>query len=628
MTVVSRRLLRSRRGIALLGLVILAELTTGIGTWSARRGQSAEAASRGRSGAGDVQSLGPPATDEQTTVPESSTSAGPSVAAAGQAPTTAKRRVQSSSTTPPPPAPPRGVRVTPGPGSVTISWDPVPGVVRLYVIRATDADAGFSGTLYACATCTGATFRSLTNGRRYSFTVAAQNEGGEGPQVRSTTVSPVSGLCPTGPCVAVDALVPQGPALLRAQGATHGITNGTDQRRLVPLHLRSWRGSGGLANYALVAQTRASTTQMISDYWFKDNRDPRGGGVPPWENWGRYRSYVTNLVQTARSQGWAPTWWDVQDEPDYGLPYPPGVAVTIQNILDIYKNGFEAIKAADPNAKVIGPTLMGFLPERDPRNPKLLDLTTFLQYAAANNLHFDGLVWHETGAGHLNPYDWTTESIVNHVDAIRAMLSQWPSLGQPAILLNEYVQYRALTTPGWNAGYIAALERAGVDEANTTCFAGDPVADCFSGTLDGMLGSDRTTPRPLYWVHVAYAEMTGTRVDVTSSVPYLSGFATSGGGGGPWKVLLGRHQSCTAGPNPRCDQPSSATPGPTPLTVAVNVGGPDRTLQAVVEHIPDVNSTMPAREMGAAQPVPVHGGVARVPIASFADGEAYVVTLR
>jgi hypothetical protein len=624
MMVVSRRLLRSRRGTIVLGLVILAELTTGIGTWSVRRGTTAGAASRRHSGAGDVQSFGAPGAEESTSVPGSSPNS--DAAARARQLTTGKGRAQSP--TAPPSSPPRRVRATSGPGTATISWDAVTGAVALYVLRAADADSGYRGTIYACGTCTSATFRALTNGRQYSFTVAARNAGGDGPQARTGTVTPASPLCPSGACVAVDALVAHGPAILRAQGLTHGVSNDTDQRRMVPLHLRSWRGSGGLGYHAIIAPYLARTTQILSDYWFAGNRDPRGGGVPPWEDWGRYRSFVTNLVQTAERQGWAPTWWDVQDEPDYGLPYPPGVPVTMQNILDIYKNGYEAIKAADPQAKVIGPTLMGFLPYNDPRNPKLLDLTTFLQYAADNNLRFDGLVWHETGANHLNPFDWTAESIVDHVDSMRAMLSQWPSLGQPAILLNEYVQNRALTVPGWNAGYIAALERAGVDEANTTCgLRNDEVAYCYAGTLDGMLSKDHTTPRPLYWVHVAYAEMTGTRVDVTSSVPYLSGFATSGGGGGPWKVLLGRNQSCTAGPNPRCDQPSSATPDPTPLTVAVRVGGPDRALHAVVEHIPDADVDMPTREIGPSQSVAVEGGVARVPIASFADGEAYVVTL-
>ena len=87
------------------------------------------------------------------------------------------------------------------------------------------------------------------------------------------------------------------------------------------------------------------------------------------------------------------------------------------------------MKAADPTAKVVGPTISGFLLAPDPKHPSLLDLPTFLQYSAANNLRFDGIVWHETARDYLNPYDWTAESVVTHIDTMRAMLAQYPQLG-------------------------------------------------------------------------------------------------------------------------------------------------------------------------------------------------------
>lgn len=615
-----RAFLRSRRGAFLLGSVCLAELLTGIGVLTTRGGGTA--AAKGTpviGGAGQVDPVGAAAAGDTSTT--GSTAAGP--AASGirtpglkTAGTTAAGRHSSG----PPPAPPSNVRATGGAGSARVSWDPSPGGVRLYVIRAFAGGNSYSGTLFACASCTNVTFRSLTNGASYVFSVAGRNDGGDSAQVRSGAVRPTSDLCPDGPCVAVDGSVEQGSAALRAQGVLHGVTADTDKSRIAPLKLRSWRGSGGKDTYANIGRYTTSSTQILSDYWFKGV-----GPVAPWEDWTRYRTFVTQLVLMAKREGWSPTYWDVQDEPDYGLPYRQGTQVTQQNVLDVYKNAYEAIKTVDPTAKVIGPTLMGFLPDPDPKHPGALDLTTFLNYAATNNLKFDGIVWHETGAGHLAPYEWTTESIVNHADALRGMLTQWPSLGHPAVLLNEYVQLRDLNVPGWVAGYIADLERGNVDEGNVTCGLGGEVANCYGGTLGGMLATDHTTPRAAWWVHRLYADMAGTRVDVTSSVFGLTGFATTNSGG--TSVLLGRHQSCTAAANWRCDEPASATPAPTPLTVAVRVGGADRTAQVEIRRIPNTTDDVPALPAPAEQAVAIQGGVARVQLPQFADGEAYLVTV-
>ncbi len=616
-----RAFLRSRRGALLLAGICLAEIVTAIGVLTTRGGGSPAAASGTPviGGPGQVDALAAQGGGETSTTggaaggPAASGKRTPGLKATGGA-------AGGSQHHGPPPPPPANVRATPGAGSARVSWDPSAGSTQLYVIKAYAGGNSYSGTLFACGTCTNVTFRSLTNGASYVFAVAARNDGGDSPAVRSGAVRPASDLCPDGPCIAVEGGAGQGAASLRAQGVLHGVTADTDKSRISALKLRSWRGSGGKDNYNNAGRYASSTTQILSDYWFK-----LIGPVPPWEDWTKYKSFVTQLVLTAKREGWSPTYWDVQDEPDYGLPYRKGSTVTQQNVLDVYKAAYEAIKTIDPTAKVIGPTLMGFQPDPDPKNPGALDLTTFLRYAAANNLKFDGIVWHETGAGHLNPYEWTTESVVNHVDALRGMLTQWPSLGHPAILLNEYVQLRDLNVPGWVTGYISAMERGNVDEANVTCGLGNEVANCYAGTLGGMLSTDHTTPRAAWWVHRLYAEMTGTRVDVTSSVFGLSGFATSSSSG--MRILLGRHQSCTAAANWRCDEPASATPPATPLTIAVRVGGGDRMARVSVQRIPNTTDDVPALPPAGEQAVPIQGGVARVQVPQFADGEAYFVTV-
>jgi hypothetical protein len=300
--------------------------------------------------------------------------------------------------------------------------------------------------------------------------------------------------------------------------------------------------------------------------------------------------------------------------------------MSIQNTLLVYKEGYEAIKAADPQAKVLGPSLSGFTIERVPGRPEILDLTTFLDFANTNHLRFDALSLHETAADHLpRLFDRQPDSIQSHVAQLRGELFRWPNIGTPKIFVSEYGGGRTLSVPGWRVGQLASIEAGDVESASTSCWPFADVINCTAGTLGGLLDTDKSTPRAAYWAHRAYADMRGTRVDSSDSVASLSAFAVAEGAGKAWRVLLGRHQSCTAAVNPLCQQPASATPAPMPVTVAVRVGGPDRTLTVVVQRIPNVAGNVPDPPPERTQQFVVRGGVGRLLLPSFADGEAYAL---
>ena len=523
------------------------------------------------------------------------------------------------------------VRVAAGPGAVTVSWDAVQArpPVQSYVVRATEDGSGSHGTMVVCGTCTSATFRGLTNGKRYAFTVAGQTASGSTPALQSPTAVPSSPLCPAAqPCVAVDGGQAEGTAAGRMQGFLHGIDGYTNRARIAALQPTTWRGSPGKNWHGLVSPYGVETTEVLSDDWLVATFDKdKGGAAAPWEDWDAYRSFVTDLVQRAESEGWAPTYWEILNEPEGGLPYRTGPTASIDNTLQTYLNGYRAIKAADPHAKVIGPSTM-FTVEHLTNHPELLDLTTFLDFANAHNMHLDAISWHETGPDHLQPFDRLPDSIANHVDRIRNELFRWPNIGKPQIFVNEYGNSGSLGLPGSNVGYLAALENAGVDSANISCSplgSSDP-AGCGNPTLGGLLDKDESTPRASYWVHRAYADMRGTRLDASSSVPFLSAFAVARGGGS-WEVLLGRHQSCTSPANPQCTEPASAVPAPIPVTVAIRVGGPDRTLTVAVQRIPDATGAMPDAPPTSSQHVVVKDGVVQLGTPAFADGEAYILRL-
>jgi hypothetical protein len=497
-------------------------------------------------------------------------------------------------------------------------------------VAANEAAMGYSGTMVVCGTCTNATFKGLKNGGRYTFTVVPTTSAGAAKGLQSPVAVPASDLCPSGQaCVAVDGAVPTGTANSNAQGFLHSIDQNTDSSRVAALRPRFWRGHGDKQFNDLVAPYGVEMTQIVSDYWVYYHWDKdKGGANPPWADWSAYSNYVTALVQLAKSQGWTPAYWEIQNEPDAGYPYVPGTDTSIENTLAVYQHGYEAIKAADPNAKVLGPSLSGFTITRVPAHPEILDLTTFLDFANAHNLRFDALGLHETGAEHLpQAFDRQPDSVESHVAQLRGELFRWPNIGTPRIFVSEYGGGRMLSVPGWRVGYIASIEAAGVESATTSCWPFAPVINCEAGTLGGLLDGDKSTPRAAYWVHRAYADMRGTRIDTSDSVQSLSAFAIAEPGGRAWRALLGRHQSCTAQVNPLCQQPASATPAPSPVTVAIRVGGPDRTLTATVARIPDVNGTVPTQPPGNVQQVVVRGGVGRLVLPAFADGDAYTLRI-
>jgi hypothetical protein len=610
-------LARGRLRIPLLWVLIVSVLGTGVLSWAVRRDAGASS-SHAASSDGVLVPVEP---NDSSTVP--TTAGAPGTGTVATAAAAAGTTSSSAGRT-------GLIRVAAAPGAVTVSWDAFQTrpSVQSYVVRATEEGSGDHGTLIVCGTCTSATFRGLTNGKRYTFVVFGQTASGVTTSLQSPPAVPGSDLCPPGPaCVAVDATAQRGSATGAAQGFLHGIDGYTDRARVAALRPTTWRGSPGKNWHTLVSPYGVETTEVISDDWLAATYDKDKGGAPaPWEDWDAYRSFVKDLVTRAANEGWSPTYWEVLNEPEAGLPYR--TAASFDDTLQTYLIGYQAIKAADPHAKVVGPGMM-FTIEHLASRPELLDLTTFLDFANAHNMRLDAIAWHEAAANHLSAFDKLPDSIANHVDRIRNELFRWPNIGKPKIFVEEYGTTPGMSLPGWRVAYLAALENSGVDAGDASCWPldnNDP-AGCANPTLGGLLDKDEKTPRASYWVHRAYADMRGTRLDTSSSLPSLSGFAVSQGQNGPWQILLGRHQSCTSPTNSLCDEPASAVPAPVPVSVAIRVGGPDRALTLAVQRIPDATGSMPDAPPTSSQQVVVTGGVVRFATPPFADGEAYVLRL-
>jgi hypothetical protein len=271
-----------------------------------------------------------------------------------------------------------------------------------------------------------------------------------------------------------------------------------------------------------------------------------------------------------------------------------------------------------------------------------LDMTRMLDFAAAQGIRFDAISWHENNTSVFDrEVARPPRSIPSHVAAVRGLLSARPSLGTPAIFINEFSAQWAHLIPGWRAGYLAALEEAGVEQANLSCWqeaATGPASQCFApgGPLDGLLADDGSTPRAVFWVSAAYAALTGERVASSVEDQSFSGLAVRAPGGAI-DVLLGRHVSCMEAINALCATSFGARPQglrpPSEVALMVRVPSGRGPWQVTLQQIP-VTSPLSAPftngpvTRGSFAADDQGSGILKLWITGVADGDAWIAHIQ
>lgn len=625
-----------------------------------------------------------------------------------------------------PPAP-ANVSATADGLSATITWTPPASdggaTIDRYMIQAYDDTLSaqgarytyFAGAIYACGTCTSATFTGLTNGDTYHFVVWSHNRYSYGDATNSSTKSVVASdpSCPRGQvCLTVDGASDAGPIAWRADGFLHGIGfqssinsqsqtaftyTGPSPSLVAALKPRQWRTDactfpGGPFDPSdpgcqwITANTGAATTDVISDTYrdltYNDFSalgvsGSGAGALPPWECWSCYSQEVEAIVGHASTNNDVPaslgtsvqpTYWEIQNEPPgccsdqnyYGANQGATTALTLQQ----FKTAYQAIKAVEPNAQIVAPSLGGFTdtplqcdaadndcaPGYGSNDQHFLGLDSLLPYAVQNGLAFTAISWHDNGP----VFQDTPNAVVDEMSNFRALLSEY-GVGPVKAFINEYGPAATNLIPGWSAGWIAALEKANVDAANRTCWnerdqfgnsynecSGPPCpgssASASSGTLDGLftspcMGAEALQPDGNYWVYRYYAEMTGDRVNVDTSDQTITALATKTDASEQLQILLGRHETCTPQQNPYDCSPVSGldlavlpTPAPAQVVTTVNYPYAATAVNVSIERI--ANSSGPvAQPAPSTETLPVLSGHVSIPIVGFADGEAYAVTI-
>ena len=500
-----------------------------------------------------------------------------------------------------------------------------------------------------CLHCSSMVVPGLAAGSSYVFAVSATNSAGTSPTATESKFVTVNRGCATSQyCITADATTTSATIGHAAAGLLHS-GYAVNRAATAPLGLTGWRvaitpTATGL-NYAEYDSARAAgaptITAMLSDAWFYVSNggcaalSDRCGATPPWQELSTYSQWVTAYVKQVEASGRYPTYWDIQNEPDGdenpGQYFTTAGAATVTpaNEMAVFAAAYAAIKAADPNAKVEGPSLADF---RTTADPVRLDMNTFLSYSAAHGLRWDAISWHENDA-YLDPADWNslpTVKIGEDVAMMNTLLAEYPSIGHPVIAINEFGRQDSNLVPGWFAAYLDSLESAGVATANRACFrtatntAPDP-CDLAPSTLDDLLTASGA-PGSDYEVLAAYAGLAGRRIATTPSDVTLSALGSIDTTS-TVRLLIGRAFTCTAAVNPDCDEPASWTPAPTNVVLTVKVpwtGAATVTINRIPD-LPGRTASTPLKVSSAT--VTVTRGAVSFTLPQVGDGEAWTVTI-
>jgi hypothetical protein len=491
------------------------------------------------------------------------------------------------------------------------------------------------GKQSACLSCTSTVISGLAPGRTYTMGVVSIDWAGQSSGPAWATAATPADSCTGGAgiCVSVDPARTSGALSHVGNGYNLGFTTMTPLSALALLRPRAWRISPVDAwAFNSVRQLGASVSVLLSNTWAYYYWDASANRVVrnPWEDWEGYRQFVVKVVQWHVYNNLLPDEWEIQNEPDgnyYGAASPP----TRDKILQQFRVAHDAIRSVLPDAVIVGPSIATF--DVDDRTA-LLNLTDFLDFAAAAALKFDVISWHELGT-EFGESDSDPDSIVQHVQTVRNLLAKRPSLGNPRLSINEYGAPWYQSVPGASVRYFAALEKAGVASAQHSCF---PVADASSGvstwydtctSQPGLLNGLRTASGGTaadYWAHEAYAAMSGTGASTTSNNDFVDALATVAPDGSI-TVLIGRAHGCVENVASRCPAGGLDPTAAAQLRIPAVAGSP-ATYRVTVQRIANITGTVSGPSVISDTMISADQGTFAVPVPDgMADGDAVVIKL-
>lgn len=398
-------------------------------------------------------------------------------------------------------------------------------------------------------------------------------------------------------------------------GVLHGITNlrsnpvGLD--RFMELKPKFWRNANWNNAQVLADSLGLKSTLVISDFYAQYK-----GGYPnakPWLNWTEYESVLAALVTSARSNGIAPNYWDLWNEPDNPYYWSGSFEQYVECIIRTRN----VLNSIEPTLKLVGPSISFYEPNF---------ITALLDTLSNNSVFFDAVSWHEFGL---------PDSMAVHVDDFQTKSASHLNWSSPEIHINEFSPAQSQQIPAFQLAWLYYFEKKEVAWANLACWdnCSDGITSwsaCNQG-LNGLLWHDEQSPLPIYWVYKAYAEMAlGEKMFCTTTHNKTLALSSRIDSLQTISTLVGRYYSDNIGNYLPSDL------GMDSATVTINLTNYPYLINGLVQYelyqIPKGNYYFQNSPLSS--PVSVSSGNLAVAgnnltfsITNFKDGDVYLLTL-
>ncbi|MEW9552873.1 CBM35 domain-containing protein [Nonomuraea sp. NPDC050783] len=214
-----------------------------------------------------------------------------------------------------------------------------------------------------------------------------------------------------------------------------------------------------------------------------------------WVSWSDWLAKVDTMVR-ARLNATTVTnvlGWELWNEPDY--TWNTAAAGPFN---DGWVRTYQAVRALDPLTPIVGPSAATY-------NRSWMQ--AFLTRARDTGTLPDIICWHELS----DPARIATDL------ADYRNLESSLGISPRRVSINEYAAPAEVDVPGRIAGYVAKLERGGVESAHRAFWYE-------YGTMNGLV-TGNTQPTGTWWLYKWYGDMAGNMVTTTSTSTGLDGFA-------------------------------------------------------------------------------------------------------
>ena len=214
-----------------------------------------------------------------------------------------------------------------------------------------------------------------------------------------------------------------------------------------------------------------------------------------------YYDHIYTLVKYCRDMGLPVDYWEVTNEPahPHHTEENPGgyFKHSWQDLLAFWDVNYDAIRAAYPEAKIVGPSYGGA-----GDGDMVTSVDAFLAHCKEKGQKLNVLSWHINCCyrGPNGEYWDEVDGVQREIENVRKLVeTKYPMVGVEAYHIDEWGYYLPQTGMGAQVAYFYYMDLAGLDRAAKT---GPPYM--MSGTRISP-----GTPRAAYWAWAEYAKQDG-----------------------------------------------------------------------------------------------------------------------